>query len=85
MSLLKVPTQFPTVTLFSLKNPTANTSLDEILINCYFNDDHCDSSDFSVKRDQFGYVSYQFNERQLNKSLGFKQTTTSGKINGLQV
>ena len=83
--IYETPTQFPTITLFSLKNPTSNVSLDEILINCYFNDDYCDSTDFEEKVDGFGFVSYQFNERRLNQSLNLKQTTTAGKINGLQV
>lgn len=81
--IYETPTQFPTVTFFNLKNPTANYTLDDILINCHFNDDACDARDFIEKRDTFGYVSYQFN-RKTNQSEP-RQSTTPGKINGLQI
>ena len=74
----EMPTQFPTVTFFNLKNPKANYSLENILISCYFNDDKCSANDFDYKIDSLGYVSYSFNKKKL------KQSTTAGKINGLQ-
>lgn len=79
--IYETPTQFPSVTFFNLKNPKANYSLDDILINCYFNDDKCTADDFLFHQDSLGYVSYSFNTNKSN----LKQTTTPGKINGLQL
>jgi hypothetical protein len=82
--IYETPTQFPTITFFNLKNPSANLKLSEFLINCNFNDYPCDSEDFEEIRDKFGYISYQFNKK-INKTHGLKQITQAGKINGLQI
>jgi len=75
----EMPTQFPTVTFFSLKNPKENNSLNDFLISCHFNDFKCTADDFVSHIDNSGYVSYSFNNNNQ------EQSTTPGKKNGLQI
>jgi hypothetical protein len=77
----EMPTQFPTVTFFSLKNPKSNYSLNDFLISCHFNDFKCTADDFVSHIDTSGYVSYSFN----NKINTTEESITPGKKNGLQI
>jgi hypothetical protein len=60
----EIPAKFPAVTFYLLRNNKANTSLNEILFQCYFNSLKCNSSDFDTIQDKFGYISYKFKSKQ---------------------
>lgn len=72
----ELPTQFPTVTFFNLRDSRAKIPLEDLLIECTFNDDVCTASDFDMVEDKFGYISYRFQS---------KESFTAGKINGLNL
>lgn len=81
------PTQFPTITFYNLKNYKLNYSLDDILINCNFNDDFCKSTDFEELQDELGNVFYQFNNgrNSTHQKIEIKNSRRSGKANALRV
>lgn len=56
----EIPTEFPSVSFYSLKNPSANYSIKDLLIVCLYNQKFCDESDFDTIRDKHGYVLYKF-------------------------
>ncbi len=64
------------MTFFNLRNPKSKTSLNDIIIECNFNDDVCNGSDFDMIVDKQGFISYRFNT---------KKAFTAGKINGLKL
>lgn len=76
--------EFPTITFYSLKHPKSNYPLNDIIIDCKFNDYNCTVNDFDVITDEFGNVYYQFNtirNRSYNKSE-IRRSNIAGKING---
>lgn len=72
----EMPTEFPAVTFYNLKNPTTNRTLKDILMRCRFNNKICSESDFDTLRDRFNIVSYRFKK---------KLTYVAGKLYGLQM
>ena len=74
--IYELPTQFPTVTFFNLRNSKSKMRLENLLIDCFYNDDVCNATDFDVFEDKLGFVSYRFKSRP---------AYTAGKINGLNL
>lgn len=68
--------RFPAVTFYNLNAPTANFSLNDIMIDCYFNNEICNETDFDKVVDKFGFISYR---------LKPKEVYFAGKLYGLDV
>jgi hypothetical protein len=57
----EIPTEFPAITFFILRNNRVNISLSNLIFECYFNRFACNiSNDISVNEDKFGFISYTF-------------------------
>jgi hypothetical protein len=57
----EMPTEFPTVTFYILRNNRANISLSNLVASCYFNKFSCNiPKDISINEDKFGFISYTF-------------------------
>lgn len=67
---------FPALTFYNINDPAGNFSLQDIMIDCFFNNLVCNESDFDTLTDKQGYRSYR---------LKLKETAFPGKIFGLDV
>jgi hypothetical protein len=57
----EIPTEFPTITFFILRNNRRNISLSNLIVECKFNNFNCNfSNDIHVNKDKFGFISYTF-------------------------
>lgn len=77
----EVPIQFPTVTFKNLEI-SRNYSLNEILINCYFDDEDCSINDFEINDNVFKFNS---GKNQNGDSIPLRYTKQAGKQTGLQL
>jgi hypothetical protein len=73
----EIPTEFPTITFFILKNNRANISLSNLIVECTFNTFRCKiPKDIRINKDNDGNISYTF-KSQLSYQGGF--------LNSLQI
>jgi len=57
----EIPTQFPAVTFFILRNNRVNISLSNLIFQCQFNTFSCNiPKDIRLNEDKFGFISYTF-------------------------
>jgi len=56
----EIPTAFPAVTFYFLKNNRFNLLNNSIILKCSFNKIKCDSNDFHFNQDNQGYTSFSF-------------------------
>ena len=63
----EMPTEFPTITFFILRNNRANIPLSDLIVECTFNTFRCNiPEDIRInKQDKFGFISYTFKVKQL--------------------
>lgn len=76
----EIPIQFPKVSFFNLKY-YQEILLEDILIDCYFNDIACNASDFEAINIENQSIGYFFKGNQFQNIKSFKP----GKTNGLQI
>jgi len=73
----EIPTEFPAITFFILRNKKANISLNDLVVECAFSRFSCNiSNDISINRDKFGYISYTFKSQS---------AYIAGSVYGLQM
>jgi hypothetical protein len=57
----EIPTEFPAITFFILRNNRVNISLNNLIVECTFNKFSCNiPKDIRINKDKFGYISYTF-------------------------
>jgi hypothetical protein len=57
----EIPTEFPAITFFILRNNRVNISLSNLIFQCKFNTFSCNiSKDIRINKDKFGFISYTF-------------------------
>ena len=93
----EIPTEFPAITFFILRNKKVNISLSDLIVECKFNSIRCNfSRDIRINKDKFGFISYTLKSQPtylggskhslimgLNLSnISFDKTTT---LDGLRV
>ncbi len=59
----QIPSEFPGVTFFNLRNSKAEVNLNDFMISCTFDKQICTEKDFSMTIDRHGYISYSFKKR----------------------
>ena len=66
----EIPTEFPAVTFFILRNKTANIPLDNLILTCQYNKFDCKELDIniSINKDEFGFISYTFKSQKAYQS-----------------
>ena len=93
--ITEIPSHYPAITFINLRNPMENKSLNEIMIFCSYNNEKCTENDFDIVKDNLGYVSFKFKQKnayipgayyglQMLIHLG-NDTTNSLGIDGLQI
>jgi len=78
----EIPTEFPTVTFFILRNKTANIPFENLILTCQYNKFEC--KDISINKDEFGFISYTFKSQlayqrgiQFGLEIGLNLTSIS--------
>ena len=67
----EMPTEFPTITFFILRNNRANIPLSDLIVECTFNTFRCNiPEDIRINKDNDGNISYTF-KSQLSYQGGF--------------
>jgi len=56
----EIPTEFPTITFFILRNNRVNISWSNLIVSCAFNKFPCPKDVGSINKDKFGFISYAF-------------------------
>jgi hypothetical protein len=57
----EIPTEFPAITFYILRNKRVNKSLNDLIYICEFNLIDCNiSKDIRINKDKFGFISYTF-------------------------
>jgi hypothetical protein len=74
----EIPTEFPAITFFILRNNRINISLSKLIFERQFNSFRCNiSKDIRINKDKFGFISYTF-KSQLTYLGGSKNSLIMG-------
>lgn len=60
----ELPTEFPAVTFYNLKDSKANKTFKEISLLCIYKQTICHENDIEMSQNRDGFVSYKFNVNQ---------------------
>ena len=63
-SINEMPTEFPAVTFFILRNNKANISFKTLKSECFYNKFACKDEDIQMNQDELGFISYTFTSQQ---------------------
>jgi len=91
----EIPTEFPTITFFILRNNRRNIPMSNLIVECKFNNFNCNfSNEIHVNKDKFGFVSYTFKSQliyfggsfnSLRIGVNLANISTSHLVDGLRV
>jgi hypothetical protein len=91
----EIPTEFPAITFFILRNKKFNISLNDLIFKCQFNNIECNiSKDIRVNEDKFGFISYTFKSQptyldgsftSLLFGIKLANISATNKLDGLRI
>jgi hypothetical protein len=91
----EIPTEFPAITFFILRNKKFNISLNDLIFKCQFNNIECNiSKDIRVNEDKFGFISYTFRSQptyldgsftSLLFGIKLANISATNKLDGLRI